>query len=196
MIHKLLKGRKVVLASASPRRKRLFEMVGIKALQMPAHIEESCKYKNPTKFVKFLAEKKAKTIAKKMDNDCIIVAGDTVVYFNGKILNKPQDQYEAAEFLTSLAGNSHYVYTGVSVINGPGSNNIITKREKTRVVFSQLNQYEISEYIESKEPFDKAGGYGIQGLGSQFIKKISGCYFNVMGFPIPLFYRMLQDLMK
>ena len=193
MIHKLLNGRKVVLASASPRRKELFKLVGIKALQMPPHINESCNYRSPVKFVNHLAEKKAKAIAKLMDNDCVIVAADTIVFFNGEILNKPQNQYQAAEFLTALSDHDHYVYTGVCVISGVGLNNISVQYEKTRVTFKHLDLYEISEYIESGEPFDKAGAYGIQGLGSQFIKKINGCYFNVMGFPLPLFYDMLKQ---
>lgn len=191
MIHTLLKGKKVVLASASPRRKDLFKLIGIKAIQMPAHIDESIVYKNPGKLVISHAFEKAKKIEKKVDYDCLIVAADTIVYLDKEILGKPSDVYQTAEYLTKLSGNFHDVYTGITIAY---KNRIYSNFEKTRVEFNKLKSSEIEEYIKTREPFDKAGAYGIQGYGSQFIKKISGCYFNVMGFPVSLFYQMLKEI--
>ncbi len=192
MIHNLLKDKQVILASASPRRKEIFKLIGIKALQMPSHIDEDMVYDNPIKLVKFHAENKAKEIRKKVDNDYLIVAADTIVYQNNEVLFKPRNIHQAADFLTQLSDASHYVYTGVAIAY---KNNLISDYEKTRVEFNPLSAREIEEYIKTKEPMDKAGAYGIQGYGSQFIKRVSGCYFNVMGFPITLFYNMLKRIL-
>ena len=185
MIHNLLKDKQVILASASPRRKEIFKLIGVKALQMPSHIDEDIVYDNPIKLVKFHAENKAKEIRK----NYLIVAADTIVYQNNEVLFKPRNIHQAADFLTQLSGASHYVYTGVVIAY---KNNLISDYEKTQVEFNPLSAREIEEYIKTKEPLDKAGAYGIQGYGSQFIKRISGCYFNVMGFPVTLFYNMLK----
>jgi len=193
MIHTLLKGKKVILASASPRRKVLFKLIGIKAVQMPAHINESIIYKNPRKLVISHAIQKAKKIEKKVDCDCVIVAADTIVYLDKKILGKPANIDQMREFLIELSGNYHYVFTGIAIAY---KNRIYSDYEKTRVEFDNLSSSEIEDYIKTREPFDKAGAYGIQGYGSQFIKKISGCYFNVMGFPISMFYQMLKEIFK
>ena len=189
MIHNLLKDKQVILASASPRRKEIFKLIGVKALQIPSHIDEDIVYDNPIKLVKFHAENKAKEIRKKVDNNYLIVAADTIVYQNNEVLFKPRNIHQAADFLTQLSGASHYVYTGVVIAY---KNNLISDYEKTQVEFNPLSAREIEEYIKTKEPLDKAGAYGIQGYGSQFIKRISGCYFNVMGFPVTLFYNMLK----
>jgi len=191
MIHNLLKDKQVILASASPRRKEIFKLIGVKALQMPSHIDEDIIYDNPIKLVKFHAENKAKEIRKKVDNNYLIVAADTIVYQNNEVIVKPRDVYQAANFLTQLSGASHHVYTGVAIAY---KNNLISDYEKTRVEFNPLSAREIEEYIKTKEPMDKAGAYGIQGFGSQFIRRVSGCYFNVMGFPVTLFYNMLKRM--
>ena len=192
MIHILLKDKKVILASASPRRKEIFEMIGIKALQMPAHIDEETFCNNPRKLVTTHAENKALAIRKIVDNDYLIVGSDTIVYQNSDILEKPESKFQAAEFLTRLSGTYHYVYTGVAISY---KNQIYSGYEKTKVTFRNLSAVEIEEYINTKEPMDKAGAYGIQGLGSQFVKKISGCYFNVMGFPVYRFYKLLEEIL-
>ncbi len=192
MIHNLLKDKQVILASASPRRKEIFKLIGIKALQMPSHIEEDIVYDNPIKLVKFHAENKAKEIRKKVDNNYLIVAADTIVYQNKSVIVKPRNIHQAADFLTQLSNASHYVYTGVAIAY---KNNLISDYEKTRVEFNPLSALEIEEYIKTKEPLDKAGAYGIQGYGSKFVRRISGCYFNVMGFPVMLFYNMLKRIL-
>jgi len=191
MIHNLLKDKKVVLASASPRRKELFRMVGIKAVQMPTNIDEKFFTNSPIKLVKTHSVTKAQLIAKKVDYDCLVVAADTIVYCDKQILGKPRDKFQAAEFLSRLSGNSHFVYTGVAISY---KNRIWKDFARTAVEFYELSAAEIEQYIQTGESFDKAGAYGIQGFGSQFIKKINGCYFNVMGFPVPLFYEMLKKI--
>lgn len=191
MIHKLLSDKKVILASASPRRKLIFDLIGIKALQVPAKIDETIHDANPAKIVKDHAREKVRYVSNKYDPECVIVGADTVVYHNQKILGKPRDHYQAAEFLSQLSGDSHYVYTAVAIYY---KNTIYCDFIRSKVEFNPLSALEIDAYIATGEPLDKAGAYGIQGFGSQFIRKITGCYFNVMGFPVFLFYQMLKKI--
>jgi septum formation protein len=191
MIHTLLKDKQVVLASASPRRKEIFKMLGIKAIQMPANIDEVMFSDSPAKIVKSHSKGKAAEVSKSVDNTCVIVASDTVVFEGGTILGKPVNENEAYKYLTRLSGKSHIVYSGVSI---KYKHYHVTDFAKTKVFFRELSDVEIQDYIHTGEPFDKAGAYGIQGFGSQFIKKIHGCYFNVMGFPVSLFYEMLRKM--
>ncbi len=192
MIHTLLEGRKVVLASASPRRKTIFEMIGVKTLIHPSHIDETIVYKQPRRSAIGHAREKAEAVARIMDPDCIVVAADTIVYLDGEILNKPISTDQAVEYLKRLSGNTHSVYTGVCVTRGIRE---VYDCERTSVTFKELSDTEIQQYLETQEPFDKAGAYGIQGYGSQFISKLNGCYFNVMGFPVHLFQKMLHQLL-
>ena len=189
MIHKILQDKRVILASRSPRRQQIFGQLGLKVLYMPAQIDENIEVTNPRKYVLSLAKKKATHVAKGMDQDCVVVAADTVVYLNGAILNKPEDDFQAAHFLSQLSGQVHYVYTGLCVCYKGKS---YTDYARTAVTFKELTVQEISDYIETGEPTDKAGAYGIQGFGSQFITRVVGCYFNVMGFPVANFYDLLK----
>lgn len=191
MIHTLLKDKKVVLASASPRRMEIFKLVGLQVLQIPANIAEDQVFENPIKLVQYHARNKALEVKKQFENDHLIVAADTIVYHNREFLEKPHDKFQAAEYLTRLSDSHHFVYTGVAIAY---KNQLISDYAKSRVEFYPLSAREIEEYVKTKEPLDKAGAYGIQGYGSQFIKRISGCYFNVMGFPVSLFYRMLEKI--
>ncbi|OPX28396.1 MAG: septum formation protein Maf [Candidatus Cloacimonas sp. 4484_143] len=193
MIHNLLKDKEIILASASPRRMEIFKLVGLTAIQMPSHIEEDMIYDNPIKLVKYHAKNKALAIKKQFENDHIVVGADTIVYHDNVILEKPVDIYQAADFLSRLSNSVHYVYTGIAIAY---KNQIISDYAKSRVEFSPLSALEIEEYIKTREPLDKAGAYGIQGYGSQFIKKINGCYFNVMGFPVSLFYKMVKSIVS
>ncbi|MDY6915288.1 MAG: Maf family protein [Candidatus Cloacimonadota bacterium] len=192
MIHNLLKNKKVILASASPRRKEIFKLLGIKALQQSAAIDETIFTNNPRKLVKTHALDKARTVATKYGSECFTIGSDTIVYHQKEILFKPQDRYEAADFLCRLSGDYHYVYTGVAVCY---KNKEFTTYDKTKVEFKIITAEEIEEYIKTGEPMDKAGAYGIQGYGSQFIRNLNGCYFNVMGFPINKFYEMLKEIL-
>ncbi len=193
MIHNLLKDKKVILASASPRRKKIFELLSVKALQMPANIKEEQSYKNPRKLVLHHAKNKVRHIRSQVDNDYLIIGADTIVYHKKDILEKPRDRYQAAEYLTLLSSSHHYVYSGIAIAY---KNQIVSDYEKTKVFFNEICPEDIAEYVNTQEPMDKAGAYGIQGFGSQFIQKISGCYFNVMGFPISKFYILLLNMLK
>lgn len=189
MIHNLLKDKQVILASASPRRSEIFKLIGVQALQIPAEIDESISHNDPRRIVRDHAMKKARTVALKFDNDCLIIGADTIVYQDKEILGKPAGKFQAADYLSRLSGRSHYVYTGISI---EYKHNNYCDYTKSRVEFKELTALEIEEYLHTDEPFDKAGAYGIQGYGSQFISKITGCYFNVMGFPVYLFYDLLK----
>jgi len=192
MIHTLLKGKKVVLASASPRRRQIFKQLGLKTLHKIANIDESINTNNPRKYVLEMSKQKARKVAEAMDEDSIVVAADTVVFIDREILSKPSNRFQAADYLTRLSGKTHFVYTGICVYY---KRKCVCDYAKTAVTFNTLSAKEISEYLDTSEPDDKAGAYGIQGYGCQFISKICGCYFNVMGFPVAKFYQLLTDKM-
>ena len=139
-----------------------------------------------------LANKKAAAIAGNHPGK-IIVGADTIVVYNNKILEKPKNKEDAYKMLTALSGRNHEVISGVNIKIG---NQQITFNENTKVYFKELSSTEINWYLDSGEPFDKAGSYGIQGLGRILISKIEGCYFNVVGFPIHRFYIELKALME
>ena len=142
MIHNLLKDKKVILASASPRRKYIFQQIGIKALQMPANIPETHTTKNPRILVQNWAKSKAINIAKKVDEDCVIIAADTIVYFEKEILGKPLSESQAVEYLTKLSGKSHYVYTGIAIWY---KKELISNYTKSCVTFSEISENDIKE---------------------------------------------------
>jgi len=193
MIHNVLKGRKLVLASMSPRRIEIFSMLGLKPIVDPAHIHEPLEQISPSSLVNKHSRNKVICVKNKYDSDTIVVAADTIVYLDKTILGKPETPAIAEKYLSLLSGNTHIVYTSISISY---KNVLITDFEKSTVAFKILSPQEIDSYIETKEPFDKAGAYGIQGYGSQFIKRINGCYFNVMGFPVNLFYEMLNRIFR
>ena len=181
---------KIVLASASPRRKELFELAGLSFDIVPSQVEEVITREKPWEVVMELASQKAWDVWKQTGGKQIIVGADTVVAYDGKILGKPEDKEDAARMLSMLSGNTHQVYTGVSVIYKEKEWNFY---EETKVQFYPLNQNEIQTYIQTGEPMDKAGAYGIQGKAAPFIKSIEGDYYNVVGFPIG---RFLQEMKK
>ncbi|MCF7918984.1 MAG: Maf family protein [Candidatus Cloacimonetes bacterium] len=189
MLHQILADKQVVLASASPRRKIIFELLGIKALVLPSEVEENEEHSSPQILVQRHAYIKAEHIAGIMPADTVVVGSDTIVYHNKEVLGKPADKYVAYEYLQRLSGQKHYVYSGVAVSY---KHKIYTSYTRTAVEFNELSRAEIEAYIETGEPMDKAGAYGIQGYGAQFIKKINGCYFTVMGFPITAFYELVN----
>ncbi len=191
MLHQILVNKQLVLASASPRRKAIFEMLNLKALIFPALVEENSEINVPHYLVQTHAKIKAEFVARKMPYDTIVVGADTIVYINNNVLGKPTDKYEAYEYLSRLAGAKHNVYTGIAICY---KNQTKTAYARSLVEFYPMSSQEIEAYIETGEPLDKAGAYGIQGYGSQFIKKITGCYFNVMGFPVSTFYQLAQEI--
>lgn len=191
MIHEILRDVQVVLASASPRRAQLFSLLGIKARIAPADIAEPLTADAPGLQAVQHARNKALYIAANEPYETLVVAADTVVAVKNRILGKPQDSNEAKRFLKLLSDHEHEVFTGICL---HFHNQERTAWERTKVRFAKLCESEIDAYIATGEPMDKAGAYGIQGFGAQFITKVDGCYFNVMGFPIRLFYSLLKSI--
>jgi septum formation protein len=189
MIHIILNDKKIVLASQSPRRKHIMDMLGVSVLQIPSMVPEIASYKQPAKIVMKNAEDKALAVAKTLSSDTLVIGSDTIVCIKNDVLEKPSSTEEAKEFLRRLSGITHYVYSSV-VIAYEGQ--IYRDYDKTKVEFKALTEEEIDEYVKTEEPMDKAGAYGIQGFGSQFIHKLHGDYFTVMGFPVSKFYELLK----
>lgn len=188
--------KEIILASASPRRKELFKMMGISCTIDPSDIDEIIDADlSPDENVCSLAHQKATDVAKRRLNT-IVIAADTIVVKDGFILGKPKSESEAVSMLRSLSGRHHYVYSGVSVLNVETDGTVdetVTFFEKTKVAFSTLDDTEINQYIATGSPMDKAGAYGIQDdYGSLFIKRIDGDYYNVVGFPVNKFYQTLK----
>lgn len=182
---------KVVLASASPRRQELIQLLGLQAEIHPSGIKEDIEEEDPSLLVQKLAFQKAEDVAKQYPKDYLVIGADTVVFQDKKILGKPRTEEEAYTMLSALSGRTHQVYTGVS-LHFQGKK--MGFYEKTEVQFARLTEREIWDYIESKEPMDKAGAYGIQGRFAPFIKGIVGDYYNVMGLPLARLYQALKFL--
>lgn len=187
---------KIVLASASPRRRELLEQIGIKFDIVVSNEPEDEIDKNlsPENYTSELALMKACNVAKKLTGtkrrNSLIIAADTVVYSDGIILGKPKDKEDSFRILKGLSGKTHEVYTGVCVMR-LSDGYAVSESVKTSVVFKDLPDSIIKKYIETGEPMDKAGAYGIQGKGAVLVKEINGDYFNVVGLPVSTLYDML-----
>lgn len=209
---------RLVLASASPRRRELLSQIGLEFTVMPSTKEENAKTTEAGALVQELSRQKAVDIWEQLSGgqgqnpdadqeqisektqepnlngkrqpELLVIGADTVVCCEGKILGKPHSREAAAEMLTALQGRSHEVYTGVTLYS---QSETVTFFECTQVEFYPMTEVEISEYIDSKEPMDKAGAYGIQGLGARFIKGIRGDYNNVVGLPVGRLYQELKS---
>ena len=182
-----------VLASKSPRRKELLKLIFDEFLISPDESEENADSNLlPEEYVMRLAEDKCINVSENFPDDTIVIGADTVVVKYGEILGKPKDKEEAKRMLNFLKNSIHSVYTGVSVINKK-QNKLITFFEKTDVYFYDITDDEIDEYVNSKEPMDKAGAYGIQEKGALFVKKIDGDYNNVVGLPVSRLYKILKE---
>ena len=180
----------IILASQSPRRKELLGQMGLRGFKVTSpEVDETVdEHLPPAQVVEELSRRKAMAVARHADGDDLIIAADTVVALEGAVLGKPADQREAFAMLTALSGNRHYVYTGLTVIQG---DRVVTQHECTTVTFRDLEPEEISHYIATGEPMDKAGAYGIQGLGAMLVSGMEGDYFNVVGLPIFRLSRIL-----
>ncbi len=182
-----------VLASQSPRRKQLLNFLGLPFEVFHPSIEENHKGEKPISYAKKLAEEKA-LVASNNFKDKIIISADTIVVLDGKILEKPKSPRDAVRMLNLLSGKTHIVYTAICIINQINNKKIIDY-EKTLVTFRKLSRSEIKEYVESGSCMDKAGAYGIQDdLGAVFVKKINGCYYNIVGLPLQKLYVMLHKI--
>lgn len=181
-----------VLASQSPRRRELLKNIGINAEVVPAKIDESAlEGLEPERMVTELAMLKACDVARSFKGNVIVIAADTCVCIDGRVMGKPRSRKEASQMLSTLSGNTHEVYTGYCVFNC-ADKNAVAKHEVTKVTFKEISQKEIDSYIDTREPMDKAGAYGIQGKGAAFIEKIEGDYFNVVGLPICSLVKLLS----
>lgn len=186
----------LILASASPRRKKLLENLGLQFEVIPANIDEGNYPAELTakETAKYISTLKAKHIANNSKGNNIIVSADTIVVLNGKILNKPIDKSDAKTILNKLSNNTHTVYTGVTLIN-TATGKLIAEVIGTEVTFRKLDEKEIEYYIDSGSPMDKAGAYGIQDdFGAVFVSNIRGCYYNIVGLPLEMFYQMLKEI--
>lgn len=184
----------VVLASKSPRRKELLERLNLDFEIVVSQVDEDSYKKNtPHEYVERLAYEKANSVLQLVNEDSIIIGSDTVVVYNNHILGKPRDEKQAYEYIKKLSGNKHLVYSGLCIIDNETNMNIIC-HEVTEVYMKKLNNQEINSYIRTGEPLDKAGAYGIQGIGAIFVEKIVGDYYNVMGLPLNKLYKGLNEI--
>ena len=188
--------RKIILASASPRRKELLEQIGLSFQIEPARGEEHIISIIPREVVEELSCQKAMEVAElHKEEDALILGADTIVVYEDKIMGKPADEEEAMEMLRKLSGKTHCVFTGVTAVLWENRKKTVrTFSEKTEVTFYPMSEEEIMFYVKTKEPMDKAGAYGIQGIGAKFIQAIHGDYNNVVGLPVARLYQeVLRD---
>jgi septum formation protein len=193
MLHIMLRDKQLILASSSPRRLEIFRMAGLNPEVCPSDVDEPIDRRFTHHLVLRHAASKAHNVQPRYPSNSIIVAADTLVCVGSKILGKPKNEEEAKYFLSLLSGRNHNVYTGVCILWNEHKR---VDYVRSRVSFKHLSQSEIDNYVKTAEPMDKAGAYGIQGYGGQFIHDIKGCYFNVMGFPLNLFYNMISELIR
>ncbi|WP_049041020.1 Maf-like protein [Clostridium sporogenes] len=187
----------IILASASQRRQELLKRILENFQIIVSDFDESSiPFKDKiSSYVMNLAEGKARSVSKKiMDQDNNLVIGcDTLVAFNNKILGKPKDKKDAFEMLQALSGNEHEVYSGLAILDVK-SNKIIKDFVCTKVKFSKLTSLQIEKYVNTGDPMDKAGAYGIQGKAGVFVENINGCYYNVVGLPLNKLNSMLMEM--
>lgn len=181
----------IVLASKSPRRKELLSLLDLDFQIITADIDETMDSSLPVSDeVARLSRDKASAIRPQVSDDTVIISADTVVELNGVVMGKPKDKTDAFNMLKRLSGNTHNVLSGVTVMRGDKA---VSKTVITKVHFRTLTDEEINNYIQTNEPMDKAGAYGIQGRGSRFVEKINGDYFNVVGLPVCTLSLILKE---
>lgn len=184
---------KFILASKSPRRRSLLENIGLKFDIMESTVDESVipKDLSPNLYVQELALLKSSSVAAESGKGHLVIGADTVVVYDGKIIGKPKDFDEAFEMLSSFSGKAHTVYSGICVTDSTTMRSV-TDYCATEVYFSTMSCQEITDYINTYKPFDKAGAYGIQEYAGVFIDRIDGDFFNVVGLPLSKLYRVLK----
>ena len=191
--------KKIILASASPRRRELMEQAGYEFEIQVSHKEEIYTSATPHEIVKELALLKAKDIAGQNDaKNLVVIGADTVVAHKGAILGKPQSKEDAFEMIKGFQGDKHQVYTGIAILDydGDGKETVVNHAVKTEVYVNSMTDEEIWNYIESDNVLDKAGSYGIQSGFAVHIEKIEGDYFNVVGLPISYIYEELKKMLQ
>lgn len=182
----------IILASSSPRRQELLKLLGIQPRIMIPTVDEEIKPGEPVEtFLRRVAIAKGRAVYSDHFYHTPIISADTIVLCENKLIGKPQTRADAMGFLKTLANNFHDVLTGVSILYRGTSHYDFAR---TRVEFTGISEEEFNYYLDNENYMDKAGAYAIQGKASVFVKKIDGCYFNVMGFPLNLFYTMLKKI--
>lgn len=183
---------RLILASQSPRRKQLLRAAGIPFLARASRTEPlPHPGESPAAFARRAARSKALEVAASQARGTLVLGADTIVVAGGEILGKPRDRRDAARMLGKLSGRTHRVITGVCLVQAPGRV-VALRHSVTRVRFRKLSEAEIRRYLQTREPLGKAGAYAIQERASKFVMRIEGCYFNVVGLPVPLVYEMLK----
>lgn len=187
--------KKIILASASPRRKELLEQIGLSFQIEPARGKEHITSVIPREVVEELSYQKAMEVAElHRDEDALILGADTIVVYDNQIMGKPADEEEAKAMLRQLSGKTHCVFTGVTAVLWENKEKTVrTFSEKTEVTFYPMSEEEIMFYVKTREPMDKAGAYGIQGIGAKYIQAICGDYNNVVGLPVA---RLYQEVLR
>ena len=182
----------IILASASPRREQLMKQIGLSFRIIPSESDESNMIGlEPEAYVKHCALIKAKAVATRVSPDDIVIGADTVVALSDCIFGKPADVADAVRMLRQLSGKTHSVWSGLAVLSS--RRNFVAAVE-TKVTMAELSQQQIERYAASGEPLGKAGAYAIQGLGAVLVKRIDGCYYNVVGLPVQLLSSQLNEL--
>lgn len=182
----------IYLASISPRRKELLKRLDIKYRVLKPTIAEPPLNLSPQKYAQVLAKLKVESVKRKVRKG-IVIGMDTIVVLGKKILGKPKNQKEAKSMIRMLSGETHDVITGIFLLRLPDGKSG-QGYELTKVKFRHLTEAEIDRYIKTKEPYDKAGAYGIQGQAGLFVESINGCYFNVVGFPVAKFLQLMKKI--
>ena len=184
---------RIILASASPRRADLLRQIRVEFELLPSQVEERPHPDEaPADYITRIARAKVIAVARHREAG-LVIGADTVVVLDGRLIGKPEDEADARRLLRQLSGRWHAVMTGVALIDLK-TRHEVADYDKTLVKFAQLTDTEIEWYAKTGEPMDKAGAYGIQGLGGLFIDEIAGSYYNVVGLPIPLVYRLARRL--
>ncbi len=183
---------KIILASASPRRRELLERIGVTDFEVRApEVDENFpEGLSPEETVQFISREKAEAAREQWGHEPIIITADTMVFLDDRRLGKPRSEADALEMLTALQGRRHTVCTGVTVSQGE---KILTEAESTGVIFRPAEKRELLSYIATGEPMDKAGAYGVQGKGALLVERLEGDFFNVMGLPVLRLSRMLSE---
>jgi septum formation protein len=182
----------IILASASPRKKEILKKTGLKFKVYESDYEEKMDLGlKPHELARFLSREKARDVARR-HRDALVIAADTIVVLRGRLFGKPRNEEQAKEMLRALSGKAHSVITGFTIIDTAGKKEI-SRSVESKVFFKRLSADEIETYIRSGEPLDKAGAYGVQGLGAVLVKRIEGDFFNVVGLPLNALAESLKE---
>lgn len=186
----------IILASGSPRRKEILSQIGASFRVVVSECDENTTVREPDLLVKELSARKAEAVAKKLDGPVIVLGADTVVAADGQILGKPKNTEDAHRMIAMLSGGKHQVYTGVCILikEADGNTQKISFAEGSEVSVNPMTEQQIAAYVATSEPYDKAGGYAIQGLFAAYISRIEGDYYNIVGLPVAGIYRRLAQM--